>query len=226
MPQSPALIRASPGTLRRPISGLRSRTVAEHIANPARAGDMLRLARGGRALLTHALSSGRWSVRGYVRVLYSSGGPLTRRPSALPFGRALPSSGGGSSGSGRRAAVVNWPGRATLFWWQLGVLKHLQQAYPGLVETTPMMGFSGGSFAAAFAACGVDPDRALQTAHRLCVERGAYSRPLGLLGVWGFIIRDWLDELLPDDAAERCSGVTSIFVTQLPSMRNVALDRW
>ena len=30
-----------------------------------------------------------------------------------------------------------------------------------------------------------------------------FCRPLGLAGVWGRLIRDWLDDLLPGDAAER-----------------------
>ena len=29
---------------------------------------------------------------------------------------------------------------------------------------------------------------------------------MGLAGVWGGIIRQWLEELLPADAAERCNG--------------------
>ena len=31
-------------------------------------------------------------------------------------------------------------------------------------------------------------------------ENNIWERPLGLQGVWGSIIYDWLDELLPDDA--------------------------
>ena len=31
-------------------------------------------------------------------------------------------------------------------------------------------------------------------------DNNIWERPLGLQGVWGSIIYDWLDELLPDDA--------------------------
>ena len=31
-----------------------------------------------------------------------------------------------------------------------------------------------------------------------------WTRPLGLAGVWGAMVEDWLDELLPDDAAAIC----------------------
>jgi hypothetical protein len=44
---------------------------------------------------------------------------------------------------------------------------------------------------------------ALDLAHELCVKHGVFNRPLGLLGVWGNIVREWLDTLLPPDAADR-----------------------
>ena len=44
---------------------------------------------------------------------------------------------------------------------------------------------------------------ALDLAHELCVKHGVFNRPLGLMGVWGNIVREWLDTLLPPDAADR-----------------------
>jgi hypothetical protein len=44
---------------------------------------------------------------------------------------------------------------------------------------------------------------ALDLAHELCIKHGVFNRPLGLLGVWGNIVREWLDTLLPPDAADR-----------------------
>lgn len=38
-------------------------------------------------------------------------------------------------------------------------------------------------------------------------------RPLGLAGVWGAIIRASLHELLPDDAAQMCSGRMEVVMT-------------
>lgn len=42
--------------------------------------------------------------------------------------------------------------------------------------------------------------------------------------VWGGIVRSWLDEILPDDAAERCSGRVHISILQLmpPERKHVS----
>jgi hypothetical protein len=44
------------------------------------------------------------------------------------------------------------------------------------------------------------------------------------MGCWGQIIEEWLDELLPPDAAERCRDQVSIVVTQLPFCNQVAIS--
>jgi hypothetical protein len=46
-----------------------------------------------------------------------------------------------------------------------------------------------------------------------------FSRPTGLAGVWGTLIRRWLDELLPGDAAELCAGRVRLVATEFPSMQ-------
>jgi len=33
-------------------------------------------------------------------------------------------------------------------------------------------------------------------------EAGVWERPLGLMGIWGDIIYEWLDELIPLDAVD------------------------
>lgn len=44
---------------------------------------------------------------------------------------------------------------------------------------------------------------ALDLAHQLCIKHRVFERPLGLMGVWGGIVREWLHTLLPYDAASR-----------------------
>lgn len=39
--------------------------------------------------------------------------------------------------------------------------------------------------------------------HRLAVKADLWNKRLGLLGIWGGLIRQWLDEILPDDADRR-----------------------
>ena len=42
-------------------------------------------------------------------------------------------------------------------------------------------------------------------------EAGIWDRPLGLQGVWGSIIYDWLDRLLPLDAEERVKEEVRVY---------------
>ena len=73
-----------------------------------------------------------------------------------------------------------------------------------------------GALAATLAACDVDMDLALERALALCEETGALERGAwGLYGIWGGVIRQWLDELLPEDAAQRCDGRVELLVTAL-----------
>ena len=59
-------------------------------------------------------------------------------------------------------------------------------------------------------------DLALERALALCEETGALERGAwGLYGIWGGVIRQWLDELLPEDAAQRCDGRVELLVTAL-----------
>ncbi|KAG2426615.1 hypothetical protein HXX76_012930 [Chlamydomonas incerta] len=126
-----------------------------------------------------------------------------------------------AAAAGRQALeVLSWPGLGVLFFWQLGVLEYLQthfsdtgssgshQPQPHQPQPPPLavVGSSSGGFIAAFAACGVRPHAALRAAHRLVLEHRVMTRPLGLAGLWGGLVRAWLHELLPEDAAERCNG--------------------
>lgn len=83
-----------------------------------------------------------------------------------------------------------------------------------------MVGSSAGALLSVLAACNVKPQAALDLAHDLCIRHNVFQRPLGLIGVWGGIVKEWLQELLPMDAAERCSGGhVRIVLTTLPLLR-------
>ena len=92
------------------------------------------------------------------------------------------------------------------------------------LDRVHLRGASAGGLAVTLAACGVRALDAAEAAHALSLERGIFDRPAGLAGVWGGVVRDWLDELLPHDAAARCAGRLKLVVTAVPSMRLRALD--
>jgi hypothetical protein len=67
-------------------------------------------------------------------------------------------------------------------------------------------GASAGGLVVTLAACGVPAERALTAAHELALVHDLFDRPLGAAGVFGRVVRDWLHDLLPADAMDRCRG--------------------
>jgi hypothetical protein len=101
-------------------------------------------------------------------------------------------------------------------------MHYLSQRYD--LTRIPMVGASGGAICAALARCGVRAEAAAAAAYRLSQEHRIWEKPMGLAGAYGSLIESWLDELLPEDAAERCRGGLGVVVTQLPSCQQVAID--
>lgn len=113
--------------------------------------------------------------------------------------------------------ILSFAGGGIFFWWMLGCLRYLHRNFD--LSKVQLVGASAGGLIATLAACGVNEDKAVRVAHRLAEEYGVYDRPAGLAGIWGSLIRDWLEELLPADAAERCAGRVRLVVTEVPSLR-------
>lgn len=60
------------------------------------------------------------------------------------------------------------------------------------LSAVQLTGSSSGALLAVLVSCNVDPRRALQSAHDLCLRHAIFYRPLGLAGVWGGLVRQWL----------------------------------
>ncbi|GBF93151.1 hypothetical protein Rsub_05882 [Raphidocelis subcapitata] len=133
--------------------------------------------------------------------------------------RAVP-----AAAEGKKPLRLSWAGSGIYFWWQLGAMHYLSQRYD--LTRVPMVGASGGAICAALARCGVSADTVATTAQRLSREHRIWDKPMGLAGAWGRVIEAWLHEVLPDDAAARCSGGLGIVVTRLPGCDQVAIDEF
>lgn len=101
-------------------------------------------------------------------------------------------------------------GGGTSFFWQLGAARALVDARRrggarGDAGELEWAGSSAGALCAVLSACDVCPEAATRAAARVAAEAGVRAGPAALAGVWGGLIRAWLEELLPDDAAARCS---------------------
>ncbi|EWM20908.1 Acyl transferase/acyl hydrolase/lysophospholipase [Nannochloropsis gaditana] len=132
----------------------------------------------------------------------------TTRPPALSRAR---------SSSGHGELVVNFPGGGKFFYWQSGVATFLNQHFD--LRSAKLVGASAGSLTATLMACHVDAHHATETAVRILHRYKVYERAMGLVGVWGAVVRDWLWEVLPDNAAELCAGRVHISVLCLPYRR-------
>jgi hypothetical protein len=114
--------------------------------------------------------------------------------------------------------ILSIAGGGRYFFWYLGVMKYLLE-YFDLSKVT-LIGASAGGLVAVLSACNVNLDRAVREAYRLSVENDVFTRPAGLAGIWGEIIRAWLDELLPENAQELCTdGRVKLVVTEALTLR-------
>ncbi len=117
---------------------------------------------------------------------------------------------------------LGWAGAGIYFFWQLGAMKYLSDHYD--LTKIPMAGASAGSFISVLAACGVDADQVIDSAYALSLKHDIWSRPLGLLGVWGGLIEQWLDDLLPHNAADICRGRVDVVISVAPTMSQMAIN--
>lgn len=96
-----------------------------------------------------------------------------------------------------------------------GVIKYLQQHYD--LTKVDMVGASAGALMVTLAVCNVDPDTAVQKAYEIAKERDIWGRRFGLAGIWGDLVRQWMDDLLPSNAVQLSHGRLKLVVTQIPS---------
>ena len=116
---------------------------------------------------------------------------------------------------GQGRLTIACPGGGVFFWWQLGAVRQLLDLYELPPEHVVLSGASAGALAVVFAQANIDPAVAYTEAFRLADEAGCLTNPLGLCGKWGRLVYAWLEALLPEDAAARCSGRCRVAVTRL-----------
>jgi len=88
------------------------------------------------------------------------------------------------------------------------------------LEAANLSGASAGALTASLTATDVDFYQATELALQMAADAGVWDRSGGLQGIWGPLIHDWLDELLPDDAVERVNtdARLSLLVTPVPQL--------
>jgi len=117
-----------------------------------------------------------------------------------------------------------FPGAGLLFWWQIGAVKYLVDHFDMRGSRCVCVGASAGALAAALLAAGVDCREAAREALELARGAQVWERPMGLVGVWGRLIRAWLDALLP--SKEGAVSNLGVAVMRVGVARRDQGDRW
>ena len=116
----------------------------------------------------------------------------------------------------RRVPIVFCGGGAFLFWWEIGVLQHLQ--FP--VDAAYYVGVSAGNIANVVYVCDIPLDLLLSTSRRYMLGEAACSSLHDVV----MRMRAWLDALLPENAHIKCSGRVFVALLELPNTSRVVGD--
>ena len=148
---------------------------------------------------------------------------MPRRGAARAAGRGARGAARGAARGGpaapppAAAAAVGLPGGGVLqYWWAAGAVEALRESHD--CARVSFAGASAGALAAALAACDVDMAASARLAYELAERENFYTRRLGLVGVFGPVVREWLWELLPADCAATCSGRVHVATVELPAL--------
>ena len=110
-----------------------------------------------------------------------------------------------------------FPGGGIFFYWQAGVVTYLREQKYDLSPCT-FAGASAGALTATLTAADVDFYEATDLALSLAAKANVWDRSSGLQGIWGPMIYQWLDELLPPSSIDKLDeGRLSLLVTPIPS---------
>lgn len=138
-----------------------------------------------------------------------NGRVIFKEDKVIYFSRSSDDSGNdyiqGGNESQRSVPLMLFGGGGIYFYWQIGVVSFLRKQNYNLQSTLSFAGASSGALAATLAATNVDASEATALALDLAERAGVWKRG-SLQGVWGDLIHEWLDQLIPFNALEHVSN--------------------
>ncbi|GMH48254.1 hypothetical protein TrLO_g887 [Triparma laevis f. longispina] len=120
------------------------------------------------------------------------------RPSSSCIASSNPSSSLNTASPSSPTLAI--PGGGIYFYHLYGQLDYLRQSGYTDNPNLRLVGASAGSLCATLFSYGVSSEEATKCAIMLSDEADLWNNPLGLAFVWGSIIEEWLDELIPKDS--------------------------
>ena len=93
--------------------------------------------------------------------------------------------------------AIYFSGGGIFFWWQSGFGQYWNENCQNECNNIPLIGASAGSLTAALIACNVDFYDSLDFVLKQAERERLYDRK-SLFLIWGKLIEEWLEYLLPD----------------------------
>ena len=116
--------------------------------------------------------------------------------------------------------TIKFTGGGIYFWWQVGVCRYLAEQRR-IGETTAKVqveGASAGALSATLLITNSSFDKAADIAIALAHRDKVFEKRLGLYGIWGNMVNEWLDELLPDEISASVQSNLFLAVTPFPRL--------
>jgi len=117
---------------------------------------------------------------------------------------------------------IYFPGGGIYYYWQAGAAKYIRQNWD--LSSSTVLGASAGALTSTLLVSDVDFDQATRCAIRLALQYKIYDGKLGLAGIWGNLIRLWLNELIDENVDIKSFanlGISISYVTPLISTKLV-----
>lgn len=108
------------------------------------------------------------------------------------------------------------PGAGIYFFWQLGCAQYMKDNCD-LKKLPCIVGASAGSLTAAFLLSNADLKYATQKALDLAERANVYERKSGLAGIWGVLLREWLEDVIPNDV--KPEDLTKLQIAVTPTLK-------
>jgi hypothetical protein len=105
-----------------------------------------------------------------------------------------------SSYSGPHSKYIRVNSGGIFFWWQAGAASYIQQNFQ--MENVAVMGTSAGALTAALLKTESNFELAAQQAISLAYANDIWNARFGLAGIWGDMVEEWLDILLPEELTD------------------------
>jgi len=119
--------------------------------------------------------------------------------------------------------VIKFCGGGIFFWWQAGASKYIDEhRLPAITTATAppvaVVGTSAGSLTATLLVNRASFDGAAEYAIEQAYRNQLFDRRLGLYGIWGGLVREWLDALLPERLEPRAATSLHLAVQPFPAL--------